>query len=56
LTAGTTLGFVNTDNLTAPMASPSLVFSFDERFDTSFADADKILDHAHAVFSLVPGV
>jgi hypothetical protein len=54
--AETALRLVNADNLTALMASPSLVLLFYELLNANFANGGKILDHAHTVFSLIAGV
>jgi hypothetical protein len=54
--AGTAISFVNTYNLTALTAGPSIVLFFYELLNAKIANAGKILDHAHSVLSLITGV
>jgi hypothetical protein len=56
VSTGTAIRFVDTDNLTAPKASPSLVLLFYELLDANFANTGKILDHAHSILCLIAGV
>ena len=53
---GTALSFVNTYNLTALTASPSLVLFFYELLNATFANVGKIPDHAHSIPGLIAGV
>ena len=53
---GAALGFVNTYNLTALTASPSLVLFFYELLNAKFVNVGKILDHAHTVLGPIAGV
>jgi hypothetical protein len=47
---------MNTDNFSALLAGPPLVFFFYELLNAKCANAGKILDHTHSVLSLITGV